>query len=162
MRTAQWRIEGCLSRPSSSPSSFTVTCQQILRPTIATYHLAQHTKCVSYDLCPPELGSSSPSSDTPPPPTRSPDTLTIPPVPRRYTLRDQSCAVSAAGREERPVLEELDVLHHASPRPAAAEGPGTEAQLDASAAWRPIHWDAAVFAVMTGFVLPTAHLVACG
>lgn len=110
-------------------------------------------------LLPPGNGSSSPSSDTPPPPTGSPDALTIPPVPRRYTLRDQSRAVGAARREERPVLEALDVLHHASPGPAAAQGPGTEAQLDAPSARGPIHWNAAVFAVMTGFVLPTAHLV---
>lgn len=34
----------------------------------------------------PGNGSSSPSSHSPPPPTGSPDTLTIPPVPRSYTL----------------------------------------------------------------------------
>lgn len=55
------------------------------------------------------------------------------------TFRDQSCTVGAADREERAVLEELDVLHHASPRPAAAQGPGTEAQLDVSGPGGPVH-----------------------
>lgn len=77
-------------------------------------------------------------------------------------MRGQSCTVGAAGREELAVLEELDVLHHAPPRPAAAHGPSPEAQLDASGARGPVHWDAAVLAIMTGFELPAAHLVMRG
>lgn len=77
-------------------------------------------------------------------------------------MGDQSCAVGAAGREERPVLEELDVLHHTSPGPAPAKGPGTVAQLDAPWAGCPVHWYAAVFTIVTGFELPAAHWLIVG
>jgi hypothetical protein len=62
-----------------------------------------------------------------------------------------------AGREELTVLAEPDVQHH-----SPAQGPGTEAQLDGSVAWGPVHWGAAIFTIVAVSEFATAHLVMCG